>query len=46
MAIEPNSEEYVVEKDEQVAIQKLRIMHPEAMQVLFKLNKTGACGTI
>ena len=46
IAIEPNSEEYVIEKDEQVATQKLRMRHPDAIPVLFKLNKTGACGTI
>jgi hypothetical protein len=46
IAIEPDSEEYVVEKDEQVATQKLRQKHPEAIPVLFKLNETGACGTI
>ncbi|MDM8560339.1 hypothetical protein [Candidatus Parabeggiatoa sp. HSG14] len=46
IAIEPNSEEYVIEKDEQIATKKLCQKHPNAIPVLFKLNETGACGTI
>jgi len=46
MAIEPKSEEYFIDQDEQVATQSLRYKHPDAIPVLFKINDTGACGTI
>jgi len=46
VAIDPNSEEYYVEKDEQVAIQKLHHKHPDTIPIIFKINDTGACGTI
>jgi hypothetical protein len=46
IAIEPKSEEYFIAQDEQVATQGLRYKHPDAIPVLFKINETGACGTI
>jgi hypothetical protein len=46
IAIEPNSEEYFIDKDEDVATQRLCQKHPQAIPVLFKINETGACGTI
>ncbi len=46
MAIEPKSGEYIIDQDEQVATQGLRYKHPDAIPVLFKINDTGACGTI
>jgi hypothetical protein len=46
MAIDPNSGEYFLEKDKEVATQKLRQKYPESIPVVFKMNETGACGTI
>lgn len=46
MAIDANREEYFIDKDEDVATQMLRQKHPDAIPVLFKINETGACGTI
>jgi len=46
IAIEPNSEEYFIDKNEDVATQRLCQKHPQAIPVLFKINETGACGTI
>jgi hypothetical protein len=46
IAIEPNSEEYFIDKDEDVATQRLCQKHPQGIPVLFKINETGACGTI
>jgi len=46
MAIEPNREEYFIDKDEEIVIQKLRQKYPESIPVLFKINEIGACGTI
>jgi len=46
MAIEPNSKEYFLDKNEEIATHKLRQKHPEGIPVLFKINETGACGTI
>ena len=46
MAIDANSEEYFIDKEEDVATQMLCQKHPDAIPVLFKINETGACGTI
>jgi len=46
MAIASNSDEYFIDKDEEVATQLLRHKQPDAIPVLFKINETGACGTI
>jgi hypothetical protein len=46
MAIEPNSEEYFIDEDKEIATQKLRQKYPEGRPVVFKINETGACGTI
>jgi len=46
MAIEPNSKAYVIDKNEQMATQRLCHQYPNAVPVLFKINETGACGTI
>jgi hypothetical protein len=46
VAIEPSSGDYYIDQDVEVATQMLREKHPHAIPVLFKLNETGACGTI
>lgn len=46
MAIEPNSGDYFIDLDEEVATSMLRQKHPNAIPVLYKINETGVCGTI
>lgn len=35
-----------MDKDKEVATQRLCQQHPGAIPVLFKINKTGMCGTL
>lgn len=44
--IEPNSENYIVDVDLEVASQKARQQHPNTKLLTFRLNATGACGKI
>ena len=44
--IEPDSGDYFIDVDEEVAEQKARHQYPEAWLVTFRLNETGACGKI
>lgn len=46
MAIEPDSGDYFIEQDEKVATQMCREKYPHLIPVLFRINETGACGTI
>ena len=46
IAIEPESEDYFIDPDEELADQKARQKHPNAMLGVFRLNETGACGRI
>ena len=44
--IEPNSGDYLIDPDEEVAAQKIRQKYPSGWLVTFRLNETGACGLI
>ncbi len=44
--IEPDSESYVIDSDEMVAIQKIRKQHPQRKVLIMRLNETGTCGRI
>jgi hypothetical protein len=44
--IEPNSGDYFIDPDEDVAYQKAREKYPSGWVVTFRLNETGACGRI
>lgn len=44
--IEPNSGNYFIDIDEEVAAQKAGEQHPNTRLGTFRLNKTGACGRI
>ncbi|HAA26828.1 MAG TPA: hypothetical protein DCE56_03005 [Cyanobacteria bacterium UBA8553] len=46
VAIESNSGDYFIHKNAEVVRERLRKKHPDAIPVLFKINETGACGTI
>ncbi|MBC6473232.1 MAG: hypothetical protein GDA48_10800 [Hormoscilla sp. GM102CHS1] len=46
IVIEPNSEEYFIEKDEMIAIEKACQKYPHAMCLMLRLNETGVCGRI
>jgi hypothetical protein len=46
MIIEPNSGDYFVDPDEDVAVQKARQKYPSGILVIFRINETGACGMI
>ncbi|MBD0346765.1 MAG: hypothetical protein ICV63_18455 [Coleofasciculus sp. Co-bin14] len=44
--IEPDSEDYAINSDEMVAIQKMREQHPQGKVMIMRLNETGTCGRI
>jgi hypothetical protein len=44
--IEPDSEDYVIDSDEMIAIQKMREQHPQGKVMIMRLNETGTCGKI
>lgn len=44
--IEPNSGDYFIDLDEDVAMQKARQKYPRGWVVIFRLNETGTCGKI
>jgi hypothetical protein len=44
--IEPNSGDYFIDPNEEVAYQKAREKYPSGWVVTFRLNETGACGKI
>jgi hypothetical protein len=46
IVIEPNSGDYFIDIDEEVAAQKAGEQHPNTRLGTFRLNKTGACGRI
>ncbi|BAY22441.1 hypothetical protein NIES2100_22040 [Calothrix sp. NIES-2100] len=46
MAVEPESREYFVDKDEMTAIKMSRQKHPNCPVFVFKINETGVAGTI
>jgi len=46
MAVEPDSEEYFIDKDDMAAAKMCRQKHPNAIPYLFRINNTGACGSI
>ena len=46
MAIEPESGDYFIDKDEEVATQIARQQHPKAKIVMFVINETGVSGRI
>lgn len=46
IAVEPDSGDYFIDKDIEVASQKAREKHPNAVHCAFRLNETGATGRI
>ncbi len=46
MAVEPESQDYFIEKDELDAINKSCQKHPNAPVYIFRINETGVAGTI
>ena len=46
MAVEPNSGEYFIDKDEIVVMEMSRQKHPNTPFYLFRINETGVSGTI
>ncbi|NES85267.1 MAG: hypothetical protein F6K10_29780 [Moorea sp. SIO2B7] len=46
IVIDPDSGDYYIDPDEEVADQKARQKHPDAILAVFRLNQTGACGRI
>lgn len=46
IAVEPDSGDYFIDEDIEVASHKARDRHPNAVQCMFCLNETGATGTI
>ena len=44
--IEPDSGDYVIDKDEMVALQKMREKLPKGKVITMRLNETGTCGRI
>ena len=46
IAVEPDSGDYFIDADIEVASYKARDKHPNAVHCMFCLNETGATGTI
>ncbi|XWK89337.1 MAG: hypothetical protein U7127_04525 [Phormidium sp.] len=46
IVIDPNTEEYFIEEDELVVMQKLLENPPKEEAVIRRLNETGTCGSI
>lgn len=46
MIIEPNSGDYFIDPDEDIAIKKARHKYSSGRLGVFRLNETGACGKI
>ena len=46
MIIEPNSGDYFIDPNEEVADEKARQKYPSGWLVTFRINETGTCGTI
>jgi hypothetical protein len=46
MTVEPESEDYFIDKDEMTAIKMSRQKHPNAPVFIFRINETGIAGTI
>ena len=44
--IEPESGDYFIDPDEEVAMQKARHKYPKGMVGIMRLNETGTCGKI
>jgi hypothetical protein len=46
VAVEPDSQEYFIDKDLEVVSSRCREKHPDKLHYAFRINETGACGTI
>lgn len=46
IVIEPNSEDYFIEEDEMIAIEKACQKYPDTMSLMLRLNETGVCGRL
>ena len=46
IVIEPDSGEYFIDPDEEVASQKAHQKYPKAVMLRMRLNETGTCGRI
>lgn len=46
MVIEPNSGDYFIDPDEEIAIRKTREKYPKGTIGIHRINETGACGTL
>lgn len=46
IAIEPDSGNYFIAKDELEVCQMAHLQHPQARIHVFRINETGVCGTI
>ncbi|MFB2938949.1 hypothetical protein ACE1B6_27160 [Aerosakkonemataceae cyanobacterium BLCC-F154] len=46
IVIEPDSGDYFIDIDEEVAVQKTRQKYPSGMVGIMRLNETGTCGMI
>ncbi|MGK7925859.1 MAG: hypothetical protein AB4290_11535 [Spirulina sp.] len=44
--IEPDSGDYFIDPDEQIARAKAQEKHPERKRLIMRINETGACGRI
>jgi hypothetical protein len=46
IAIEPDSEEYFIDRDLEVASLQCREKHPGKLHYTFRINESGTCGSI
>ena len=46
MAVEPDSGNYIVDRDKMAVLEKIRQTYPNTKTFLFRINETGVSGTI
>ncbi|XWK88746.1 MAG: hypothetical protein U7127_01395 [Phormidium sp.] len=46
IAVEPESGDYFIDRDELAAVKMSRNKHPNAPVFIFRINETGVAGTI
>jgi hypothetical protein len=46
IVIEPISESYILNKDQEIAFEQARQQYPNQKLVAFRLNETGVCGRL
>ncbi|MBO1347131.1 MAG: hypothetical protein EBE86_006930 [Hormoscilla sp. GUM202] len=46
LVIEPDSEDYFIDRDSMAAVQKALAKHPQRIFFTYRINETGVCGRL